>query len=119
MKKTLILGATPNSSRYAYRAAQLLTENGHPIVPVGIKKGDVFGEKILNHKQTQEDIHTVTLYVSDKHQSEWYDYIFETAPERLIFNPGTENKELAELARSKGIEVVEGCTLVMLNVGTF
>ena len=39
MKKTVIIGATPNTARYAFMAAERLTENHHEIVPVGIKKG--------------------------------------------------------------------------------
>ena len=37
-KRTIILGATTNTARYAYRAAQMLTDAAHEIVPVGIKK---------------------------------------------------------------------------------
>jgi hypothetical protein len=34
-------------------------------------------------------------------------------------NPGAENYALAEKAENAGIEVVEGCTLVMLQAGQF
>jgi len=34
-KKTLILGATPNSGRYAYLAANRLVSHGHDIINVG------------------------------------------------------------------------------------
>ncbi|MEH0156557.1 CoA-binding protein [Limibacter armeniacum] len=119
MKKTLILGATPNPERYAYRAAHKLTEHGHEIVPVGIKKGEVAGQQILNEMGTHDDVHTVTLYVGPQHQPEWYDYILGLNPERIIFNPGTENPELEQRAQAQGVEVVEGCTLVMLSVGTY
>jgi len=34
-------------------------------------------------------------------------------------NPGAENDDLAAKARKHGIEVVEGCTLVMFGSGTF
>ena len=36
MKKTLIIGATPNEDRYAYKAAGKLIEAGHQIIPFGI-----------------------------------------------------------------------------------
>ena len=118
-KRTLILGATTNPSRYAYRAANDLTENGHEIIPVGIKKGSVFGEEIINTKELQPDIDTITLYIGVRHQSEWYDYILDTKPNRIIFNPGTENPELAQLAEHQGVEVEFACTLVMLSVGSY
>ncbi|MDP1843656.1 MAG: CoA-binding protein [Sediminibacterium sp.] len=45
--------------------------------------------------------------------------MFSLHPKRIIFNPGTENEELEALAKSKGIEAIEACTLVMLNTGQF
>lgn len=118
-KKTLILGASTNPARYAWRAAQMLTEYGHEIVPVGIKKGEVAGQLIRNDREIVADVDTLTLYVGPQNQAGWYDYILQTAPRRIIFNPGTENPELLARARKQGIEVVEGCTLVMLSVNSY
>lgn len=120
-KKTAIIGATPNPSRYAYTAAHMLTEHGHPIVPIGIKSGTVAGQEILDlrEKPTLTDIDTVTLYIGPRHQPEWYDYIVRLNPQRIIFNPGTENTELSEKAQALGIEPVIACTLVMLRTGAY
>lgn len=118
-KKTLILGATTNPERYAYLAAERLTRNGHEIVPVGIKQGEVFGQPILNDRPEVEAVNTVTLYVGPRHQPGYYDYLVGLQPERIIFNPGTENPELMQLARDNGIEPVVACTLVMLASGEY
>ena len=119
MKTTLILGASTNPNRYAYLAAHDLLKNGYEIVPVGIKKGEVFGHSIINTKAIQDGIDTITLYIGPQHQAEWYDYILKTGPKRIIFNPGTENSELANVAKNQGIEVEMACTLVMLSVGCY
>jgi predicted CoA-binding protein len=121
MKKTVIVGATTNTSRYAYMAAERLTEHNIEIVPVGIKVGEVFGAPILSIKEHPviPDVDTITLYIGPRHQPPYYDYLLSLHPNRIIFNPGTENTELMGLVESKGIEVVEGCTLVMLSVGTY
>jgi uncharacterized protein len=117
MKKTVIIGATSNPSRYAYIAAEMLTEYDHEIVPVGIKTGEVFGKPILDIRKhpAVEEVNTVTLYIGPQHQAEWYDYILMLKPKRIIFNPGTENPEFEKRAENLGIEAVEGCTLVMLR----
>jgi uncharacterized protein len=117
VKKTVIIGATTDRSRYAYLAASMLTSYHHEIVPIGIKKGEVFGTEILNihDKPVVEDVDTITLYIGPQRQPEWYDYILSLKPKRIIFNPGTENEELQNLAEAKGIEVEYGCTLVMLR----
>jgi len=121
MKKTVIIGATPNVYRYAYLAAESLTDKGHEIVPVGIKKGEVFDQPILNlnDKPKIENVDTVTMYIGPQHQEEWMDYIVDLKPKRLIFNPGTENDEFERYARKKGIEVEQACTLVLLSIGAY
>ncbi|MDT3404007.1 CoA-binding protein [Mucilaginibacter terrae] len=118
-KKTLILGATPDASRYAYLAANRLVRTGHPIINVGIKKGEVAGVAIEKPEAIHSDIDTITLYVGPQNQPQLYDYILATNPKRIIFNPGTENPELRSLARERGIETLAACTLVMLSTGDY
>lgn len=117
--KTLILGATPNPSRYAFLAANKLVKYDHEIVNVGIKSGAVADVEILNGMPEVEGVDTVTLYVGPKHQPPYYDWLMKLAPRRIIFNPGTENPELAMLARQHGIETEIACTLVMLSNGLY
>ena len=119
MKKTLILGASTNSSRYANLAAHRMVAHGHPIVNVGIKQGEVAGVPIEKPEQIHTDLDTITLYLGPQNQPEYYDYIIKSKPKRLIFNPGTENPELEELAEANGIETTEACTLVLLSTGQY
>lgn len=120
-KKTVIIGATTNPSRYAFIAANLLHSYGHEIVPVGIKRGIVEGKEILpiQQKPAVPDVDTVTLYIGPQHQPEWYDYILSLKPKRIIFNPGTENDEFEKRATASGVETLEACTLVMLRTGQY
>ncbi len=119
MKKTVVLGATDNPDRFAYRAANSLTRHGHPIVLVGLREGIVAGQPIQKGQPLIADVHTVTMYVGTRNQAPLHDYILSLKPKRIIFNPGTENPELENKARQQGIETVEGCTLVMLSVGEY
>lgn len=114
-KKTLVLGASPNPSRFSNKAVLRLQKHHHDVVPVGIKKGSINGLEIQTELTHYNDIHTVTLYLNPQRQKAYYDYIVALHPERLIFNPGTENKELADIARKNNITVVEMCTLVLLS----
>lgn len=121
MKKTVIIGATTNPSRYAYLAAERLDEHGIEFVPVGIKKGNVLGKEILDLRQQPEisEVDTVTLYINPINQREWYNYLFKLNPKRVIFNPGTENPELEKMLEQRNIEALEACTLVMLGTGQY
>ena len=119
MKKTMIIGATNNPGRYASLAAHRLTAHGHDIVNVGIKTGEVAGVPIERAGAIHPDIDTITLYVGPQHQNEYFDYIIKTKPKRIIFNPGTENEELENLAEENGIETMDACTLVLLSTGQY
>ena len=70
-------------------------------------------------KKQFENIDTVTLYISAPHQKEYFNYILSLNPTRIIFNPGTENEVLEQLAKSKGIQTMEACTLVLLGTGQY
>ncbi|MEK6482233.1 CoA-binding protein [Catalinimonas sp. 4WD22] len=120
-KKTVVVGASPNPSRYAYRAAHMLSRFGHEFIPLSIKRGSVAGEEImdLREKPVISEIDTLTLYIGPQHHEEWMDYWLSLSPKRIIFNPGTENPEFMEKAKAQGIEVVSGCTLVMLQTGIY
>lgn len=120
-KKTVIIGASNNPARYAYTAAHMLKDEGHEIVPVGIKKAELAGKQILDLKEKPEikDVDTVTMYIGPQNQKEWYDYILSLKPKRIIFNPGTENPEFEQLARKNNIETEEACTLVLLRTGQY
>lgn len=119
-KNTLILGASPNPERYAYKATIMLSEKGHNVFPVGLRKGVIGTNEILSNSPIIENIDTVTLYVGPKNQPEHYDYILKKIkPKRIIFNPGTENEELITLAQGVGIKTEIACTLVLLSLNSY
>jgi len=119
MKRTLIIGASNNPERYAYKAAERLLAHGHKIVLLAKRAEIVFGQSIETEKKPFEKIDTVTLYLSAQHQAEYYDYILSLKPKRVIFNPGTENPEFESLLTKNGIEAEEACTLVLLGTGQY
>jgi len=119
-KPTLVLGATPKSNRYAYKATKDLASHGHTVYPVGIRKGEISGIEIITDRPAIKGVHTVTLYVGPERQVDWYNYILDTiAPKRIVFNPGTENQELKKMAEERGILTEEICTLVALSLDSY
>lgn len=118
-KKTLVLGASDNPSRYSYLAVNRLRSYGHPVVAIGKKNSIVADVPIEKEKKAWDNIDTVTLYLNPLHQREYYDYILSLKPKRLIFNPGAENDELADLAAKNGIKPIEACTLVLLSTNQY
>jgi hypothetical protein len=118
-KKTLVLGASENPERYSYKAILKLRHAQHEVVAIGNKPGQVNDVEIGKETKAFEAIDTVTLYLNPLNQKPYYNYILSLHPKRIIFNPGTENNELENLASKAGIQVQEACTLVLLSTGQY
>ena len=119
MKKTLITGASPNPDRFSHKMVQSLISHGFEAVPLGIRKGVISGLEIKSGKPEISGIHTISLYLGPARQVDYYDYFLNLEPERIIFNPGTYNYELIELAEKNNIECVVECSLIMLSQGNY
>jgi len=117
--KTLVIGASLKPERYSNQAIKLLRKYNHQVIAIGSKAGKILDVEIQNETPLISDIHTVTLYLNPVLQKQYYNYILNLKPRRIIFNPGTENDELIELAQDIHIECIENCTLVMLHNGMF
>jgi predicted CoA-binding protein len=116
----VVLGASPKSDRYAYRALEMLKKHGHRAIPVNPAFDNILGEKCYpTISAVPKPIDTVTLYLREARSTPLIEEILATSPRRIIMNPGAENAALAVEAEKVGIEVVEDCTLVMLRAGQF
>ena len=67
----------------------------------------------------ETEIDTIAVYVNPEISSGLIEQIIQVKPRRVIFNPNTENPELASKLAAAGIETIEACTLVMLRTGQF
>ncbi len=120
MKKTLVLGASEKKDRYSNMAIARLVASGHEVVAIGRHSGQAHGVDIFSDfSKLTDNIDTVTLYLNPENQKKVYGEIIALKPRRIIFNPGTENQELQQLALLAGIESEEACTLVLLNTNQY
>jgi predicted CoA-binding protein len=118
-KKTLVLGASLKPERYSNIAINRLLNHQQEVLAIGLREGEIRGVPIQKGRPKLEDIHTITLYLNPQRQVDYYNYILGLNPKRIIFNPGTENPELIQLAENQGIKTEIACTLVMLSVGNY
>ncbi len=118
-KKTLVIGASLNPSRYSNIAIKRLKNYNHDVVAFGLKQGDVSGVSIDTELMPYKDIDTVTLYLNPKRQEQYYDFIIGLNPKRVIFNPGTENPDFYSKLKENNIKAEVACTLVLLSTGQY
>lgn len=115
-----VLGASPKPDRYSNRAMQMLRQYGHRPIPINPAFDEILGERCYAKiSEAPPPLETVTIYLRKYRSDPIINEIVAAKPRRIIMNPGAENDDLAAQARERGIEVVEACTLVMLQTGDF
>lgn len=117
--KTLVFGASLKANKYSNYAIQRLVANNHEIVAFGLSEGNVEGVNINSSLVVYKDIDTITLYLNASQQKDYYDYIIGLKPNRVIFNPGTENSEFFQLLKENKIHFEIACTLVLLSTNQY
>jgi predicted CoA-binding protein len=118
-RTTLVIGASENPERYAYKAVTMLQEHGCKLIAFGLKPGCIGNVLIQTTFPKETEIDTVTLYVGPERQAAVISEIIALKPRRIIFNPGTENPEFIKLAQDADIETVIACTLVLLATESY
>ncbi len=112
----LLIGASKKPERYAYLAFHRLEEAGHDVLLFNPALDEIEGHPVCNDLHNiSKEIHTVTLYVSEKNLLPLIPMIIELKPKRVISNPGTECSAMKEACEQNNIEYIEACTLVMLK----
>ena len=115
-----VLGATPKPGRYANQAILILKDMGYRTTPVHPKFEEIEGLPVTHElSKIQQPVDTLTLYVGPARLINMIDDIVNLKPGRVIFNPGTESRELQQALSAADIEWFEACTLVMLKTDTF
>ncbi|WP_310377831.1 CoA-binding protein [Flavobacterium sp.] len=118
-KKTVVLGASVKPDKYSHLAITMLVDKGHSVLAIGQNTGEVAGIKINTKAIPLKNIDTITLYLNSARQRDYYNYIVEAKPKRVIFNPGTENPEFYQLLQLNNIKVEVACTLVLLTTNQY
>lgn len=123
MEVVAVLGASSDSTRYAFKAMELLKEYGHKAIPVHPREEKVLGIPVIPSlkelAQTGQKIDTITVYVNPAISDKFTADFLAVKPKRVIFNPGAENPKLAAELKNQGVIVENACTLVLLRTDQF
>lgn len=118
--RVVVLGASDKPERYSYKAFKMLQEYGHSPVLVSPTLKSLEGFQVFSDlSNVSGKVDTLTVYVNPGISSQLQAKILSLKPERVVFNPGSENPELMKALDKAGIPVLEACTLVLLRTGQF
>jgi predicted CoA-binding protein len=110
-ESVLVFGYSENPERYSYIAYNLLKEYKYQVI--------AFNPRSDNPSLIPQSFDTLTLYVSPAVADKFEDLLMSKSFKRVIFNPGTENESLKKKWEARGVEIIIGCTLVMLRTNQF
>lgn len=115
----VVLGASTKPFRYSYAAVKELAGNGYHVIAIGNTSGMIGDIEIFRNITPATKAHTATVYLSPGRQDTYERWLTGGNVKRVIFNPGTENISMRKKLEEAGVEVIWGCTLVMLSTGGF
>lgn len=101
--------------------AQLaLLEQGHTPVPVNPRYEEIDGVRCYpDLRSIPVTIDTITVYVRPVILTTMTEDLIQARPGRVIFNPGSESREVSARLEAEGISVRNACTLVLLSTSSF
>ncbi len=113
----LVLGFSPNHARTSFMASKLLKNKGYNLFIQSNKNGKI--EELEYHQDIDlsSKIDIVSIFLNPERQKPFYKSILALKPRSIIFNPGTENQELEELAKKNKIKIIACCTIALTAVG--
>lgn len=119
-QNVVVLGASRKPNRYSNQAVRLLVQHEHHVIPVHPAVETIEGLPVSPRlTDITDNIDTLTIYVSEKVSSSLDNDILQLNPDRVLFNPGTENESLRRKLEQHGIGTEEACTSVLLKTGQF
>jgi len=115
-----VVGASSKPERYSNQAVRLLLQYGHEVVPINPAVSSIEGLPVVPRLEELEGhVDTLTLYVGPAISTSLESAIVGVHPDRVIFNPGTENPALSAKLDAAGIKTETACTLVLLRTDQF
>lgn len=122
----LIIGISESSDRYSNMAYKKLQHHGYKnLFGLTPKKLNIEGIEIVHNIdeliKSNIEIHTASMYIAPDKQTAIIENLIKLSPKRIIFNPGTENISFESKIKQtlSSIEIIHGCTLVMLSTNQF
>ena len=117
--RTLVFGASLKPERISNKVISRLINYGEQVYAFGMEEGVVNGVVINTECIPISELDTVTLYIGPHRQYQFYDCIISLKPDRVIFNPGSENPEFYQLLKENNIKVEVACSMVLLATNQY
>ncbi|NLN93731.1 MAG: CoA-binding protein [Candidatus Hydrogenedens sp.] len=116
MNSIAIVGASSDRKKYGNKALRAFVEGGWKVFPVNKAGGIIEGLEVFTSlDEITEKVDRVSMYLPAALGITMLDQVLRKMPCEFYLNPGSESDELIALAREKGLEPIQACSIV--NIG--
>lgn len=113
-----ILGASANRAKYGNRSVRAHLAHGYDVYPVNPKGGTIEGRPVYRSltEIPVERLQRISVYLPPEIGIHLVDEVAAKGCDELWLNPGSESPELVHRAEELGLNVVQACSIVALDV---
>ncbi len=114
MKRWAIVGASNKAGSYGSKIYKRMKSQGYTVYPVTPIYDEIDGDRTYGHmEEIDGDVDVALFVVNPRIGIQALQGCKGKCVNKLWLQPGSESVELLELAESMGIEIQEGCVLVL------
>ena len=116
-KTVAILGASADRTKYGNKSVRAHVREGYEVFPINPKGGQIEGLTVYRNlaEVPVDRLNRVSVYLSPPLVLQVLGEIAAKGCDELWLNPGSENNEVVEKARSLGLEPITACSIVDLG----
>ena len=116
MKTVVIIGASSNRDKFGNKALRSFARQGYNVIPINPTEAEVEGHKayasVLDVPGT---IDMATIYVPGAIGVQVMDDLAKKGIPEVWLNPGADDRQVVEKARSLGLKTVIHCSIIAIG----
>jgi len=115
-KSIAIVGASTDRSKYGNKAVRAFKQGGWTVYPVNPSADEVEGLRCYaSIADVPGPVQRISMYVPPKVGQRMLADIVRKSPQEFFLNPGSEDEQLVEQAKTLGLDPIQACSIV--NIG--
>jgi uncharacterized protein len=114
MPTVAILGASADRSKYGNKSVRAHRQQGYTVYPVNPKGGEIEGLTAYRTlaEVPQGKLDRVSVYLPPAIGLQALEEIAKRGCDELWLNPGSDDPQVVEKAKSLGLNVIQACSIV-------
>ena len=116
MKTVAVVGASSNRSKFGNKALRAFANQGYSVIPINPTETEVEGHRAYaSVLDVPQSIDMATIYVPGAIGLQVMDDLAKKGIPEVWLNPGADDRQVVEKARSLGLKTVIHCSIIAIG----